>query len=141
MERESLVTAAGESVTPAWRLIRFDSEEGRRLSASHPAFAPVTLLVAEDEHGRALAPRPVTGWRTYNLEGLHTYVAGGIRVHNDYFGFVTMMSDDCFATVANMMRNPHGPRVGKLPLRTEAYIRCTKDSTLQKQLSGSQVTR
>jgi Ca2+-binding RTX toxin-like protein len=33
----------------------------------------------------ALVPAPVSAWKTYNfeVEGLHTYVAGGIRVHND----------------------------------------------------------
>jgi hypothetical protein len=33
----------------------------------------------------SLQPRRKTGWRTFNfeVEGLHTYVAAGIRVHND----------------------------------------------------------
>ena len=33
----------------------------------------------------ALAPELIKGWRTYNfeVEDLHTYVAGGVRVHND----------------------------------------------------------
>ncbi|MGB9367024.1 MAG: FG-GAP-like repeat-containing protein [Xanthobacteraceae bacterium] len=33
----------------------------------------------------ALAPQATIGWRTYNfeVEGLHTYVAGGVRVHNE----------------------------------------------------------
>ena len=33
----------------------------------------------------ALAPRVKKGWKTYNfeVEGLHTYIAGGVRVHND----------------------------------------------------------
>jgi len=33
----------------------------------------------------ALKPEEAVGWKTYNfeVEGLHTYIAGGIRVHND----------------------------------------------------------
>jgi hypothetical protein len=33
----------------------------------------------------ALAPQMLDGWQTYNIEveELHTYVAGGVRVHND----------------------------------------------------------
>jgi len=40
-------------------------------------------------HGAlAMAPRERQGWITYNfeVEGLHTYVADGVRVHNDSTG-------------------------------------------------------
>lgn len=50
--------------------------------------------------GLALAPQLKKGWKTYNLEveGLHTYVAGGTRVHNDCA--VTLVVDsDLFAAV------------------------------------------
>ncbi|MEQ1718806.1 MAG: hypothetical protein ABL907_22935, partial [Hyphomicrobium sp.] len=35
--------------------------------------------------GVLVRPAPIFGWRTYNftVEGLHTYIAGGLRVHND----------------------------------------------------------
>jgi hypothetical protein len=34
--------------------------------------------------GTLVRPAPILGWRTYNftVEGLHTYIAGGLRVHN-----------------------------------------------------------
>ena len=40
----------------------------------------------------ALKPVEVDGWQTYNIEveDLHTYIAGGVRVHNDsIFSFLT----------------------------------------------------
>ncbi|MBU3890840.1 DUF4214 domain-containing protein [Methylosinus sp. KRF6] len=42
-------------------------------------------IVYATEGGLALAPRIEHGWRTYNfeVEELHTYIAGGVRVHND----------------------------------------------------------
>lgn len=84
MAGECFVTAEGEAVEVAWRLLRFESEEGRQLTAQGGAFAQASQLVTHDEHGLALAPRWETGWRTYNLtvEDHHTYVAGGLRVHN-----------------------------------------------------------
>jgi hypothetical protein len=44
--------------------------------------------LAAIEHGLALASREVTGWRAYNFEvaGTHTYIAGGLRVHNTSIG-------------------------------------------------------
>jgi hypothetical protein len=42
-------------------------------------------VVTPTAGGLALAPRIELGWKTYNfeVERLHTYVAGGVRVHND----------------------------------------------------------
>jgi hypothetical protein len=50
----------------------------------------------------ALAPRIEQGWKTYNfeVEDLHTYVAGGVRVHND--------SDPAFAIDANAFEQQFG---------------------------------
>jgi hypothetical protein len=50
----------------------------------------------------ALAPRIEQGWKTYNfeVEDLHTYVAGGVRVHND--------SDPAFAIDANAFQQVFG---------------------------------
>jgi hypothetical protein len=49
-----------------------------------------------------LAPRIEQGWKTYNfeVEDLHTYVAGGVRVHND--------SDPAFAIDANAFQQQFG---------------------------------
>src|SRR5215475_14065907 len=39
----------------------------------------------ESEGANAVAPQLSEGWKTYNfeVEELHTYIAGGVRVHND----------------------------------------------------------
>lgn len=84
MAGEQFVTADGQAVSATYELIRYGTARGNELSATNPAFAPVTDWVFQDEHGLAIAPREVTGWRTYNfeVEGTHTYIAGGLRVHN-----------------------------------------------------------
>lgn len=81
---ERLVATNGEPIEAKYELIRYGSVRGDELSANNPAFKSVTDLVFQDEHGLAIAPREVTGWRTYNfeVEGTHTYIAGGLRVHN-----------------------------------------------------------
>jgi hypothetical protein len=57
-------------------------------------FEQVERVVYPTDGGLAMAPKIERGWRTYNfeVEDFHTYVAGGIRVHNDsvsdYAGFL-----------------------------------------------------
>lgn len=56
--------------------------------------------------GTALQPEIRRGWRTYNfeVEELHTYIAGGVRVHNDslqnYLNLSVMMKNDAYTAVA-----------------------------------------
>ena len=47
-------------------------------------FEQAERVVYDSVGGLALAPRVEQGWKTYNfeVEELHTYVAGGVRVHN-----------------------------------------------------------
>jgi hypothetical protein len=44
----------------------------------------------------ALKPEVTRGWRTYNfeVEGLHTYVAGGVRVHNESWPTLVVARDE-----------------------------------------------
>ncbi len=81
---EKFIGADGHAVDVEYELVHFNSEKGLRLSAERVEFEPVTRLVRCDEHGLAVAPREVTGWKTYNFEvkDTHTYIAGGLRVHN-----------------------------------------------------------
>ncbi len=46
--------------------------------------------------GVALKPQVGNGWKTYNfeVEDLHTYVAGGVRVHNDSVATLAAAADD-----------------------------------------------
>ncbi|WP_159289192.1 beta strand repeat-containing protein [Methylosinus sporium] len=52
-------------------------------------------VVCASHHGLALAPKIERGWKTYNfeVEELHTYIAGGVRVHNES-NFFTHLIDD-----------------------------------------------
>jgi Ca2+-binding RTX toxin-like protein len=47
-------------------------------------FEAVSEVVYPSDGGTALKPQIREGWRTYNfeVEDLHTYIAGGLRVHN-----------------------------------------------------------
>lgn len=49
----------------------------------------------------ALQPESVQGWQTYNfeVEDLHTYIAGGVRVHNDSY-YTTIQSGDTLSEIA-----------------------------------------
>ena len=81
---EQLVLADGRPVPVTYEVIRYGSARGNELCSQNPAFAPVADYLLRDEHGLVVAPREVVGWRTYNfeVEGTHTYIAGGFRVHN-----------------------------------------------------------
>lgn len=48
-------------------------------------FEEAEELLCASDGALALAPDVIRGWRTYNFEvaELHTYVADGLRVHND----------------------------------------------------------
>lgn len=55
-------------------------------------------IVYASEGGLALAPRIERGWKTYNfeVEDLHTYIAGGVRVHNDSLGDLVDLEGDFY---------------------------------------------
>lgn len=69
-----VVLADGSHVTVSGRRVRYCAETADMFGQAE-AFAAV--------HGALAVARP-GGWATYNfeVEGLHTYVAGGLRVHN-----------------------------------------------------------
>ncbi|MDF2809836.1 MAG: hypothetical protein K0S56_867, partial [Microvirga sp.] len=62
--------------------------------------------VYQSAGGAALQPEIRRGWRTYNfeVEEYHTYIAGGVRVHNDslqdYLNLSVMMKNDAYTAVA-----------------------------------------
>jgi len=73
----------GAELSVSGEIIRY-SEETADL------FEQAEGYVAQSNGAVALAPIYKKGWKTYNfeVEGFHTYVAGGIRVHNDSYDFV-----------------------------------------------------
>ncbi|MGO4706123.1 hypothetical protein AB4072_10185 [Microvirga sp. 2MCAF38] len=85
------------------------SAETRHLYEEAEEFAYVT------DGGNALKPEIRRGWRTYNfeVEELHTYIAGGVRVHNDslqnYLNLSVMLRNEAYTAVAfNDLRNEFG---------------------------------
>jgi hypothetical protein len=84
MAGERFVAINGQLVAASYEMIQYGSARGEELTRTFAAFAAVTGQVFQDENGLAIAPREVTGWQTYNFEvkATHTYVAGGLKVHN-----------------------------------------------------------
>lgn len=72
-----IVTADGDLQQLSGRLVRFSA-------ANADLYPHLAKTEYATEGGVALAPRQRYGWVTYNfeVEDLHTYVAGGMRVHN-----------------------------------------------------------
>lgn len=52
--------------------------------ATADLYEQAEMFVARTEHGLAIEPEFITGWKTYNfeVESTHTYIAEGVRVHN-----------------------------------------------------------
>ena len=63
-------------------------------------------VIYQSAGSTALQPEIRRGWRTYNfeVEEYHTYIAGGVRVHNDslqdYLNLSVMMRNDAYTAVA-----------------------------------------
>lgn len=74
--KATVVLASGELVDVVAKKIVYSAETAHLFER-----ATVTRMAAGNN---ALQPVEVEGWQTYNfeVEDLHTYVAGGIRVHN-----------------------------------------------------------
>ncbi len=60
-------------------------------AATAELYEQAESYVVQSAGVNALTPVPKKGWKTYNfeVEGLHTYVAGGVRVHNTSYDFVS----------------------------------------------------
>ena len=71
-------------------------------------YGEASRVVASAHGALALKPQMEQGWRTYNFEvsGLHTYVAGGVRVHNDCTVW-TDLSEATLATLHSMGLSPN----------------------------------
>src|SRR5690606_26607206 len=71
------VSSEGQILPISGTLVSFDSETVGLFEGAEGFVAPVVGALAE-------APVHKSGWKTYNfeVERYHTYVAGGLRVHN-----------------------------------------------------------
>jgi hypothetical protein len=81
---ERLFARGGQVVNAAGRAVAAQVELYRFGEATADRFEVATDWVSPEAGALALKPEIMTGWRTYNfeVEQLHTYVAGGHRVHN-----------------------------------------------------------
>ena len=72
----TIVLASGELAAATAERIVYSDETAHLFERA--------AIVGMSAGGTALQPEEVEGWQTYNfeVEDLHTYVAGGIRVHN-----------------------------------------------------------
>lgn len=75
--RATVVLASGEVTEVEAERIVWSAETAHMFERAHTAPATFGNL--------ALKPQPIEGWQTYNfeVEDFHTYIAGGVRVHND----------------------------------------------------------
>lgn len=73
-----IVEADGSILTVSAEVIRYSTETAH-------LFEEAELLVYASEGGLALTPEIKRGWKTYNftVAVTHTYIADGIRVHNE----------------------------------------------------------
>ncbi|MDO5705933.1 MAG: hypothetical protein Q4G49_12815 [Paracoccus sp. (in: a-proteobacteria)] len=73
-----IVAADGSIQTVTAEVIRYSAETAH-------LFEEAEMLVYASDGGTALAPEVKRGWKTYNftVAGTHTYIAYGIRVHNE----------------------------------------------------------
>ena len=73
-----------ELVLTDGRIAAAEAHSIKYSTATAHLFEQAEMLVTRTEHGLALEPEMRTGWKTYNfeVEEFHTYVAGGVRVHN-----------------------------------------------------------
>ncbi|TYC53802.1 DUF4214 domain-containing protein, partial [Rhodobacterales bacterium] len=75
-----IVLADGTEATVASERIAYNAESAHLFEQAEGYAYP-------DNGNHALAPIHKKGWKTYNfeVEDFHTYVAGGVRVHNDSY--------------------------------------------------------
>lgn len=88
-ENQEVMEVAGVKATPVHRFLTDDGEwtAAMRLKAGQ------AIVAADGGVVPYLGPKPVTGSHTVHnieVEGLHTYVAGGLRVHNMKVGPVAL---------------------------------------------------
>jgi hypothetical protein len=82
---DAIAARGGKIVTAEGELLAVTAESVVYSEATRHLYEEAEEIRYDSVGGLALAPRIERGWRTYNfeVEGLHTYIAGGIRVHND----------------------------------------------------------
>ncbi|AWM87695.1 Hint domain-containing protein [Microvirga sp. 17 mud 1-3] len=103
---EDIVGRAGQIVREDGSL---EYVTARRIEYSHETrhlYEEAEEYISVSSSGNALQSQFRRGWRTYNfeVEDLHTYIAGGVRVHNDslqdYLDLSVMMKNESYVAAA-----------------------------------------
>ncbi|MFD1882096.1 hypothetical protein [Paracoccus pacificus] len=94
-----IVAADGSVQTVTAEVIRYSAETAHM-------FEEAEMLVYASEGGTALAPEVKRGWKTYNftVAETHTYIADGIRVHNESV-LLASKDSDSLLSVDGPMQN------------------------------------
>lgn len=84
-EAQSICARGGFMVKADGSFLKVTAERIVYSEQTRHLYEEVEELSYASAGNTALAPQMTRGWRTYNfeVEELHTYIAGGIRVHND----------------------------------------------------------
>ena len=87
----------------------------------------------------ALQPQIKRGWRTYNfeVETLHTYIAGGVRVHNDSLGDL-ISAEDQYQNDYGVAFDPNNPAAVQHRRAISRAARST--AAFSQRLSGAVAT-
>ncbi len=102
---DAIVARGGCIVLEDGTLSRVTAERIVYSEATRHLYEEAEEAVALTAGSSALKPEVRRGWRTYNfeVEEYHTYIAGGVRVHNDslgdYVGYAAMMHNDAYVAV------------------------------------------
>ncbi|WP_454818868.1 hypothetical protein [Labrys neptuniae] len=82
---DSIVARGGQIVREDGALELVTGEQVVYTEENRHLYEEAEEVVYYSIGGNALQPQIKRGWRTYNfeVEGIHTYIAGGFRVHND----------------------------------------------------------
>ena len=103
---DALVSRGGMIVREDGSCERVTAERIVYSEATRHLYEEAEEIVYASAGGAALKPEVRRGWRTYNfeVEDLHTYIAGGVRVHNqslqDYLALSAMMKNNSYVAVA-----------------------------------------
>lgn len=94
-----IIAADGSIQTVTAEVIRYSAETAH-------LFEEAEMLVYASEGGAALAPEVKRGWKTYNftVAETHTYIADGIRVHNESV-LAALKEDDVLLSLDDNLQN------------------------------------
>ena len=123
MEIGEIVAGDGQVVDQDGQVLTLTAEVLRYSAETAHLFEEGEVLAYHEAGGLALTPEVKRGWKTYNftVAGTHTYIADGIRVHNDSILSTLKAGDQLVAlnadlTDAAVLRDVTGDGIKELVL-------------------------